>query len=111
MMGFGAGFGWLGLLVMLGLVIGVIFVVVWAAQASTQRSEDVPLNELRASFARGEIDAAQFDERRRVLGETAGAAGRNLIGLIGLVLIVTAVVLALILGSSLPDGGGMMGGS
>lgn len=108
MMGFGAGLGWLGLLVMLGLVIGVIFVVVWAVQASAQRSEDVPLNELRASFARGEIDAAQFDERRRLL-QQRGVANHHLIGLIGLVLIVAAIVLGLILGPSVPGDGGMMG--
>ena len=107
MMGFGGG---LGLLVMVGLLLGVALIVIWAAKAAGQRSADGPLNELRARYARGEIDAQQFDEHRRVLDATGEGLGRHMVGLIGLILIVAAVLLSMFLGSLGDDWwGGMMG--
>lgn len=105
------GGGWLGPLIMLGLLVGVVLVVVWAVNASGPRSEDDALDQLRARFARGEIDAGQYAEMRRMLGEEGGRrAGANP-GLIGLVLIVAAIVLGTLVGSAMPGGwGGMMGG-
>lgn len=112
----GSWLGWLGPLIMLGLLIGVVLVVAWAVNAGGRRSEDDALGALRARFARGEIDAGTYEEMRRTLGADNGPrAGTNL-GLIGLVLIVAVIVLGLVLGSSMPGGwgmpglGGMMGG-
>jgi uncharacterized membrane protein len=103
-MGIGGG---LGLLVMVGLILGVVLIVVWAAQLAGRRNDDGPLTELRARYARGEIDGEQFEEGRRVLGPTGGAADRHMVGLIGLVLIIGAVLLSMFLGF---DGwGDMMG--
>lgn len=111
MMNFGGGLlGWLGPLIMLGLLIGLVLVVAWAVNAGGRRSEDDALGALRVRFAGGEIDANQFEEMRRTLGTEDGRrAGTNL-GLIGLVLVVIAVVLGMLLGSSMPGGRGMMGG-
>jgi plastocyanin len=94
MMGYGWGSGWLGALAGLLFMVGVVFVAVWAIRALTvTRSEDDALALLRARFARGEIDAAQFEEARRVLGEPQPrGAGERSIGLIGVVLIVAALV-------------------
>lgn len=114
MMGFDGG--WIGPLIMLGLLIGVMLVVV-AAMSAGGRSEDDALENLRARFARGEIDADRFEEMRRTLGgEGRRRAGTNF-GLIGVVLIVAAIVLSILIGSVIPGSwggpggwGGMMGG-
>jgi plastocyanin len=111
------GSGSVGLLWMLaGLVfmVGVVLVVVWAVQRAGGGPEDDAMTALRARFARGEIDAAQFEEMRQVLGSTERPRGRDRVGLIGLLLIVGAL-LAWVLGSALAPAGwnrgwsGMMG--
>jgi hypothetical protein len=54
MMNFGGGLvGWLGPLIMLGLLVGVVLVVIWAAQGGGRGSEDDALAALRTRFARG----------------------------------------------------------
>lgn len=115
MMTWGAGWaGWLWMLAGLGFVVGVVLVVVWAVRRADGGSDDDALAALRARFARSEIDAAQFEEMRRVLGATERPRERDRVGLIGLLLIVGALVawvLASVLG---PSGrnwnwGGMMG--
>ena len=117
MMTWGSGSGsvaWLWMLAGLALVIGVVLIVGWAVQRSGGGLEDDAMTALRARYARGEIDATQFEEMRRVLGSTGRPRGRDRVGLIGLLLIVGAL-LAWILGSALaPAGwnggwGGMMG--
>lgn len=91
----GSWFGWLGPLVMLGLLAGVVLVVVWAVQAGGGRREDDALAALRTRYARGEIDGDQLEAMRRTLGAEDGRrAGANL-GLIGLILIVAAIVLGI----------------
>ena len=82
MMSFGAGsFGRLGPLIWLAFVAGIVLIIAWIIQAGGRGSEDEPLRELRSRFARGDIDAAQFEEmRRRSLpaastSEQAGRAG------------------------------------
>lgn len=111
----GSWFGWLGPLVMLGLLAGVVLVVVWAVQAGRRRRDDDALATLRTRFARGEIDGDQLEAMRRTLGAEDGRrAGANL-GLIGLILIVAAIVLGIVFawigpGWGLMTGpGGMMG--
>lgn len=115
MMSFGGGWpGVLGLLIMLGLLVGVVLVVIWATQAGGARGEDDAHAALRSRFARGEIDADQFEAMRRTLGAEGGRrAGTNL-GLIGLILIVAAIVLGIVFagmgsGWSWMGSGGMMG--
>ena len=114
MMTFGSGsFGWLGLLTWVALIAGVILVVVWAIAAAARPAEDEPLREVRSRFARGDIDAAQFEEMRRVLGSTAQPRSRHLVGLIGLLLIIAALVGWMLAGATGSGGnwgwGGMMG--
>ena len=93
MMTWGAGgAGWLWMLAGLAFMVGVVLMVVWAVQRAGGGSEDDAMTALRAGFARGEIDAGQFEETRRVLGSTERPSGRDRVGLIGLLLIVGALV-------------------
>jgi len=116
------GAGWTGsvwMLAGLSFVVGVVLVVVWAIQRAGGRPEDDAMTALRARFARGEIDAAQFEEMRRVLGSAERPRGRDQVGLLGLVLIVGALAVWIVAGASGPAGlrwgwsgmgpGGMMG--
>jgi len=115
MMTWGAGWvGWIWMLAGLALVIGIVLVVVWAVQRAGGGPEDDALAALRGRFARGEIDAGQFEEMRRVLGSTERRRGGDGVGLLGLLLIVAAVVIWIVAGASGLGGGnwswnGMMG--
>ena len=115
MMTWGAGWtGWLWMLAGLALVVGVVLVVVWAVGRAGGGPEDDAMTALRARFARGEIDAAQFEEMRRVLGSTERPRERDRVGLLGLLLIVGALVAWIVAGASgsggwNPGWGGMMG--
>lgn len=115
MMTWGGGWtGWLWMLAGLAFVVGVVLTVAWAVGRTGGGSEDEALDALRSRFARGEIDAAQFEDMRRVLGSTERPRERDRVGLIGLLLIVSALV-AWIVGSGLGSAGwnwgwgGMMG--
>lgn len=63
-------YGGLGFLWMALFWVGVIVLVVWAvrrSQESTFRPQRTALDILEERFARGEIDADEFDTRRRQL--------------------------------------------
>jgi len=115
MMTWGAGWAaWLWMLAGLALVVGVVLVVVWAIQRAGGGPQDDAMTALRGRFARGEIDAAQLEEMRRVFGSTERLAGRDRVGLIGLLLIVGALVAWMLASAIGPAGwnwgpGGMMG--
>ena len=115
MMTWGGGWnGWLWMLAGLSVVVGVVLVVVWAVGRAGGGPEDDAMTTLRSRFARGEIDAAAFEEMRRVLGSTERPRGRDRIGLIGLLLIVGALVAWIVASAIGPAGwnrdwGGMMG--
>lgn len=115
MMTWGAGAaGWLWMLAGPALIVGVVLIVVWAIQRAGGGPEDEARTTLRARFARGEIDAAQFEEMRRVLGSSERPGGRDRVGLIGLLLIVGALVAWIVASASGPAGwnggwSGMMG--
>lgn len=110
MMTLGTGsLGWLGLLTGLAFA-GVVLVVVWAVHAAGRGVEDEPLRELSIRFARGEIDAAQFEEMRRVLGAPERPRTGARLGLIGLLLIVGALAAGLLLSWLGPGGWGPMMG-
>ncbi len=70
MWGWGAG-GWLGGLWMVLFWVGVVLLIVWAVRSSTvagqPRKERSAIEILEERYARGEIDAAEFGERRREL--------------------------------------------
>lgn len=105
MMTWGAGWaGWLWMLAGLGFVVGVVLVVVWAVQRAAGGSDDDVLAALRARFARGEIDAGQFEEMRRLLGATERPRERDRVGLVGLVLIVAALVAWIVASAVGPSG-------
>jgi len=115
MMTWGAGTaGWLWMLAGLAFMVGVVLVVIWAIQRAGGGPDDDALAALRGRFARGEIDAAQFEEMRRVLGPTERPRGRDSAGLIGLLLIVGAILVWIVASATGPAGwnqgwGGMMG--
>ena len=106
--------GWLWMLAGLSFVVGVVLVVVWAVGRAGGGPDDDAMTALRARFARGEIDATQFEEMRRVLGSTERPRERDRVGLIGLLLIVAAAVAWIVGGATVSGGpnwgwGGMMG--
>jgi plastocyanin/uncharacterized membrane protein len=115
MMTWGTGWaGWLWMLAGLALLIGVVLVVVWVIQRASGGPEDDAMTALRGRFARGEIDAAQLEEMRQVLGSTERSHGGDRVGLIGLLLIVGALVAWIVAGANGPSGwnwgwSGMMG--
>ncbi len=114
MMNWGSGpVGPLWMLGGLAFMVGVVLVIVWAVQRTGDGPEDDALTALRARFARGEIDAGEFEQMRGVLGSTERPRGRDRVGLIALLLIVGAMV-AWILASAMGPAGwnwgsGMMG--
>lgn len=69
------GWGWLGmapmLLFWLLLIVGLVALVryLWSGGGSSREggTEDAALNLLRERFARGEIDADEFEQRKRIL--------------------------------------------
>lgn len=70
MWGWGAG-SWLGGLWMVLFWVGVVLLIVWAVRAASTGSQPPggrgALDVLEERFARGEIDATEFAERRREL--------------------------------------------
>ena len=62
-------FGSLMMVVVIAAIVAIVFVVVRWIGGQGQRGAKAALDILRERFARGEIDAAEFEERRRVLGE------------------------------------------
>jgi plastocyanin len=109
MMTFGTGsFGWLGLLIWLAFIAGIVLVVVWAVGAAGRGSDEEPLRELRSRFARGDIDAAQLEEMRRVLGASERPRTGARLGLLGLLLIGGALVAGVLLSWVGPYGWGSM---
>ena len=79
----GGGWGGMafGFLMMIAFVAAIVVVVVLVMRAlgsghggsaRTTQPGKTPLDILEERFARGEIDAQEFEERRRVLGEGSG---------------------------------------
>jgi putative membrane protein len=72
--GFWPAGGLLGLLVVVLLVAGIVSMVAFLTRSSRRAPPpptppaDSALQILRERFARGEIDQAEFEERRRALG-------------------------------------------
>lgn len=58
---------WLGGFLLWGVLIGV---AVWAIRRFTGHSRGSPLRTLEERFASGEIDSEEFEQRRRLLGES-----------------------------------------
>jgi putative membrane protein len=68
--GFGMIFGVIMMIVVIAVIVGVIVLVVrWLAPGSARRAERTAIDILEGRFARGEIDAQEFQDRRRVLDE------------------------------------------
>jgi len=115
MMTFGSGYfgGWLMILAPIALVVGVVLIALWAVRLLGAGAEDDALRQLRVRFARGEIDAPQFEEMRRALEVPDGPrTGRGALGVVGVVLVVGAILLGVVAGcggTTGPGWGGMMG--
>ena len=70
-------FGFLMMLLFLGILVGLVVLVVrWLGSSehspfrhAPRQGERTALDILRERLARGEIDVAEFEERRRALGE------------------------------------------
>ncbi|OZA80145.1 MAG: hypothetical protein B7X64_07195 [Halothiobacillus sp. 39-53-45] len=67
-----SGFGLIFMGVAIGLMVLIIFVIVRALQRGNEPSttQNLALKILQERYARGEIDEAEFNERRRVLGKS-----------------------------------------
>jgi putative membrane protein len=76
--GGGGGIGWVGPVIGLVVTIGFFGLIAWAVVTLTRRTDGPtasvtapvttdPEDVLAARFARGEIDAAEFEQRRSVL--------------------------------------------
>ena len=72
------GGGSLILVLVLVLVVWAIIKVVpdWQDRMGLERREDSAEETLRQRFAQGEIEAEEYDERRRILREESPAAHR-----------------------------------
>lgn len=102
-LGVGAG-GWLWMLAGLDLVVGIILIVAWAIGRGGGGPGDEAMELLRTRFARGEIDAARFEQQWRLLETGSGWHASDRVGLIGLLLVVAAIVFWLV-GSALGPAG------
>ena len=107
---FGTGYGgaWLWMLAAVLFVVGIVFLVAWAIGTAVGRpDEDEAIALLRARFARGEIDAAQFEETRQTLGAARPGAGRSRTpAIIGLALVAIALVAGVLAAALAPTGAG-----
>lgn len=62
-----------GPLTMIAFVVVTVLIIAWALRAfglgrqSDWQRESTPLDTLKYRFARGEIDKAEYDERRKIL--------------------------------------------
>ena len=78
MMGWGGGYGmFLGplfmILTLIVVIAAIVLLIQWLGGGSWQGAQKptgpAPLDILKASFARGEIDRQEFEDRRKVLAE------------------------------------------
>jgi putative membrane protein len=69
-----SGFSWIAMILVIGLAIAIIALLVRSTSGPSQRST-APTNSSRAldilkeRFARGEIDKAEFEDKRRALSD------------------------------------------
>ena len=72
----GASAPWYGMIfgpiMMIGFIVLTVLVVAWALRAlglgrQPALPDDTPLDALKRRFARGEIDRAEYEERKKVL--------------------------------------------
>lgn len=99
----------IGLLAMVLAVAGVIVLIVGAiGMSGTIRRGDDALQILRARFARGEIEAEEFDRARTTLGQSRRVPAANRAVIVGIVLLVAGILLGQ-LGWSWSGFGGTMG--
>jgi putative membrane protein len=77
MMGWGQGWGWLGILLMVIVwalvILGIVALIRWLWAAGPRRPAgpahgESPLDILKARYARGEIDKAEFEQKKKDLG-------------------------------------------
>ena len=76
--GFGHGMGGFGFIMMIAfwilIVVGIVFAIRWLAAStnavkSTHAIGETPQDILKKRYARGEIDKAEFEEKKKVLEE------------------------------------------
>jgi putative membrane protein len=70
------GYGMIfGPIMMIIFVVATVLIIAWALRASgfgwqsDTKGRDTPLDTLKQRFARGEIDRAEYEERRKLLVE------------------------------------------
>lgn len=66
------GFGWIGLILNIAIIIGIVILVVWAVKrftsGSTSSSGQTPREILQARYARGELTRDQYQQILQDLG-------------------------------------------
>jgi plastocyanin len=109
-MPFMAGVPWLWMLSALLIIAGLVAAIVSAFGVSGTDGDDA-LGILRARFARGEIDADEFDKARATLGPepTRRSASRRLL-LAAVGLLIAGALTAWLASAVVLSPGGMMGG-
>lgn len=70
--GFGAGYGmYFGMIFWILILVGIVALVVWAVQKSGKAEivakEETALDILKKRYARGEIDKAEYEEKKNVV--------------------------------------------
>ena len=66
----GGAMGWGALWMVLWwalLIVGIVALVMWMGRVNDRRSEKSALDILKERYARGEIDQAEFEKKRRDL--------------------------------------------
>ncbi|UOF92045.1 SHOCT domain-containing protein [Fodinisporobacter ferrooxydans] len=68
MLGYGFGMSWIGMLIQLVVIVGVIYLIIhWIKKGDSNERGNDAIHILRQRFARGEISEEEYERMLRVL--------------------------------------------